>query len=382
MNRYNQTEYHRKWLHQLHEEFRTLCSWYALNLATPAFEITDSKTTLGAWRPEPRIIAISANLIEKHSWDVVINVLKHEMAHQYVHEIMGRQREIPHGLAFQEACERLGVPELFRSATGDTPQVLIDGRGRQQDAEYDRKINKVRKMFSLAASSNIHEAAAAMRKANSFICRYNLQRLDRQSRLSDYDYYVINTRKQRKNIVERKIAGLLMDYFYVDIVYSELYDPQKCISHKTIELLGTRENVAFARHVYDFLSRRLSILWDNYRKKKAVPGRLKRSYMLGILQGFREKLADNEKKQARPANFAPVTENPSTISALVVAKDSGLTGFVGSRFPRLRKVRYQSSGLFCGSTYRQGKKEGKKITVHKVVQEQQGNLGKLIHARQ
>jgi hypothetical protein len=90
----------------------------------------------------------------------------------------------------------------------------------------------------------------------------------------------------------------------------------------------------------------------------------------------------HEEKQIRPANFAPVAEISTTISALVVAKDSGLAEFVGSRFPRLRKVRYQSSGLFCGSTYRQGKKEGKKITVHKVVQEQQGNLGKLINARQ
>jgi len=378
MNRYNQTDYHRKWLHQLCAEFKLLCSWHNLILTTPAFEITDRKTVLGAWMPGSRTIAISARLVEKHSWDSVINILKHEMAHQYVHEIMRRQREIPHGPAFQEACDLLGVPQPFRTATGDTPKVFISGRRGHQDAEYDSKINKVRKMLSLAASANINEAAAAMRKANSFICKYNLQRLDRQGRLADYDYHIINTHKRRKNFMERKIAGLLMDFFYVDIVYSELFDAEKCQLHKTIELLGTRENVAFAGHVFDFLFNRIQSLWETYRKNSRVAGRLKRSYTLGLLQGLREKLEQNEKQQPLPSNLTLAEESKTSISGLVVAKDTGLAEFVGNRFPRLRKVSYRSSGTFCGSIYRQGKKEGKKITIHKVMQHQDGNLGKLI----
>lgn len=380
MDRYSKIEYQRKWLHQLHVEFRLLCSWHNLSLATPAFEITDSKRVLGGWIPDSRTIAIAARLIQEHAWDSVINILKHEMAHQYVHEIMGRQREIPHGPAFQEACDRLGVIQPFRSATGDTPKVFTEGMGHHQDAEYDSKINKVRKMLSLAASSNIHEATAAMRKANSFIYRYNLQRLDRQSSLSEYDYYIINTHKKRKNVMERKIAGLLRDFFYVDIVYSELFDAEKCELHKSIELLGTRENVAFARHVYDFLASRIEFLWKGYRKKSKVIGRLKRSYTLGLLQGLREKLEQNDRQQSLPAGFFEDREGDTTISSLVVAKDNCLTEFVGNRFPRLRKVTYRSAGIFCGSTYSQGKKEGKKITIHKVMNQQDGNQGKLISA--
>jgi len=380
MNRYSQTDYQRKWLHQLCAEFKLLCSWHNLTLAAPAFEITDSKTVLGAWMSGSRTIAISARLIEKHSWDSVITILKHEMAHQYVHEVMGRQREMPHGPAFQEACDLLGVPQPFRTATGDTPKVFISVRRPHHDVEYDSKINKVRKMFSLASSANINEAAAAMRMANSFICKYNLQRLDRQGRLTEYAYQIINTHKKRKNFIERKIAGLLMDFFYVDIVYSELFDAEKCQLHKTIELLGTRENVAFAGHVYEFLFSRIQFLWKTYRKKSRVAGRLKRSYTLGLLQGLREKLEQNEKQQPLPSNLTLDRESKTTISGLVVAKDTGLAEFVGNRFPRLRKVSYRSSGVFCGSTYRQGKKEGREITIHKVVQEQQGNLGRLIRA--
>jgi predicted SprT family Zn-dependent metalloprotease len=377
MNRFNQQEYHRKWLHQLHAEFMLLCNCYKLTLSTPAFEITGSKTVLGSWTPGSRTISVSSRLIKNYSWDAVINILKHEIAHQYVDEVMGRQRELPHGPAFQEACGLIGLPAPFRSATGDTPKVFIGNMEHDRDVAYDSRINKVKKMFGLASSSNIHEAAAAMRKANSFIYKYNLQRLDQKHGVGDYDYYIINTRKQRKNIMERKIAGLLMDYFYVDIVYSELYDPEKCETHKTIELLGTRENVAFARHVYDFLDRRIRFLWQEYRKKANAAGRLKRSYMLGLLQGFREKLAQNDMQQALPATLSRHSKS-ETISALVVAKDTGLAEFVTNRFPRLRKASYLSSGIFCGSAYKQGKKEGRNITIHKVMEHKAGNLGKLI----
>jgi len=380
MNHYSQTEYRRKWLHQLHAEFKLLCSWHNLSLATPAFEITDSKSALGGWMGDSRTIAIGARLIQEYSWESVINILKHEMAHQYVHEIMGRQRELPHGPAFQEACDRLGVMQPFRSATGDTPKVFTEEKCHHQDVAYDRRINKVRKILSLASSANIHEAAAAIRKANSFIYRYNLQRLDRQSRLSEYDYFVVNTHKKRKNIMERRIAGLLRDFFYVDIVYSELFDAEKCELHKTIELLGTKENVAFARHVYGFLSGRIEFLWESYRNKSKVAGRLKRSFTLGLLQGLREKLEQNDRQQSLPADFSQDRESETTISGLVVAKDTGLAEFVGNRFPRLHKVTYRSTGIFCGSTYSQGKKEGKKIIIHKVVNHKDGNLGKLLSA--
>jgi predicted SprT family Zn-dependent metalloprotease len=378
MNQYSKTEYQRKWLHQLNEEFRLISYWHNVTLATPALEITESSKVLGAWIPCSRTIAISAKLIQNFSWDGVVNVMKHEMAHLYVQEVMGRAKEMPHGPAFQEACNRLGVPQPFRSATGDTPKVFVADRQHCGDVAYERKIRKVRKMLSLASSSNIHEAESAMRQANNFIRKYNLERLNRIKEQSDYDYQIINTMKKRKNILERKVAALLMDYFYVDVVYSELFDPEKCESYKTIELLGTRENVVFAKHVYNFLSRRICFLWDEYRKKMGVTGRLKRSYTLGLLQGLREKLAQNEKKQTLPENFFPVGKNAKTISALVVAKDSGLAEFAGNHFPRLRKVSYRTSGIFCGSTYKLGKKEGKKITIHKVVQHKEGNLGKLI----
>jgi predicted SprT family Zn-dependent metalloprotease len=377
MDNSNKLEYRRKWLYQLQSEFRQVCSLYRVPLAAPAFRISDSPATLGSWHPETRTISISCALINEYSWDAVINVLKHEMAHQYVHEYMGRGMDQPHGQSFVEACEKLGVVFPFNKATGDTPKFFVADRQDGRDSEYDRKVNKVRKMLSLAGSCNKHEAAAAMSMANGFICKYNLERLD-SIEPSRYSYEIINIKKKRLHIIERRIASLLMDYFYVDIVYSELFDPESIESFKTIELIGTVENVAFARHAYDFLSHRVEFLWQDFRKTAKTPGKLRKTYILGLLQGVREKLKKEEKKHVFRSDISAGMGRHKTISGLVVARDPGLAEFTALRFPKLRKVQYRSPGICCPNTYTAGKKEGKKITIHKTVKHEEGNRGKLL----
>jgi hypothetical protein len=96
------------------------------------------------------------------------------------------------------------------------------------------------------------------------------------------------------------------------------------------------------------------------------------------LQGFREKLAKDEKKEPMPVTVASDLSRHRTVSALVVAKDRGLSDFTSQRFPRLRKVQYRSSGIYCADTYTAGKVEGKKITIHKTVKHEAGNLGRLL----
>jgi hypothetical protein len=377
INKFSELEYRRRWLYQLQSEFKLICDWYKISLAVPAFRLTESRRTLGSWNPGTRTISISSVLVHEYSWDAVINVLKHEMAHQYVHEFLGRGMEQSHGPAFLESCEKLGVLYPFSSATGDTPKIFTAANQHGSDGEYNNKVNKVRKMLSLAGSANKHEAAAAMSKANGFIRKYNLERLEKVES-SQYNYEIKNTDKKRLNIIARRIASLLMDYFYVDIIYSELFDAEKAEFHKTIELLGTIENVSFAGHVYDFLTQRVEFLWKNYQNTSRCPGKLRKTYILGLLQGFRERLEKEEKKQSLPVKVSVDNGQYKTISSLVVAKDPGLSGFIAKRFPRLRKVRYGAPGIYCSNTYSAGKSEGKKITVHKVVKREDGNLGRLL----
>jgi hypothetical protein len=299
-------------------------------------------------------------LINEYSWDSVVNILKHEMAHQFVYEYLGNKMDLPHGPSFSDACEKLGLTYPFNTAAGDTPKVFTDMNKHDTDPDYNSKLNKVRKMLSLAGSGNKHEAAAAMSKANVFIRKYNLERLEK-AEPATYCYEVKNTGRKRLSIIHRKVANLLMDYFFVDVVYSEEFDPKTAEDfHKTIELLGTRENVSFASHVYDFLMQRVEFLWHKYQKQMSCPGKLRRTFILGLLQGFREKLAREEKKQSSLEEKYDNSNSFNTLSGLVVAEDPGLSMFIAKRFPRLRKVQYGAPGIHCPSTLRLARQRAKR----------------------
>ena len=150
------------WRRQLAQEYRQLCWLYRVRLRLPLFEIREGQSRAGSWSPGLDTLSLASWLIRDHSWDVVLEVLKHEMSHQYVQQVMGRGEELPHGPAFQEACDRLGVHPEFRAAQGAIPR-LLSKEGQKPGA----MLSRVEKLFALAQSANVHEAALAMEKANA-----------------------------------------------------------------------------------------------------------------------------------------------------------------------------------------------------------------------
>lgn len=366
-------QYLHLWAHQLQKEFEDICWRHQISLATPIIDIFDSTHHLGEWHATHQTIRLSRKLILHHPWTVTINVLKHEMAHQlcstYGHSEAG------HGPLFQEACRRLGVPEAFRTARGDSPEVFDDLESDSQLVQEGRRFfSKVEKLLALARSENEHEAALAMQKANELIEKYNLQQMTAEHQRR-YAHAIINHHKKRVEGWQRSICGILKDFFYVKIVQAALYDPISDQEYKTIELFGLAENVAVAEYCYHFLERELAYLWGVNRGK--FSGRTmteKKSYYLGVLHGFYKKLNEQQKS-------APVANDhhsaPATSSTLIVAADQGLGNFVGQRFPRLRKVQRPGAQI-NRSTYDHGATDGKNIVLRKGVGSQDGNQGRLL----
>lgn len=358
----------RQWASQLRREHANICFQYRIALRSPAFEIADSRKTLGVWVSKTRTIRIAAGLIEDYAWDIVVNVLKHEMAHQYVDEYLGRGSEKAHGPFFKTACEKLGVPPEFRSAGGDI-RAMIGNFTRPETGNRATGMRaRVEKLLSLAQSTNEHEALAAMRKANTLIRKHNLDLRD-SGQQSRYGYHIINHRVKRLDLVKKTIAAILLDHFFVDVVYAGLYDAEDHETYKTIELLGTRENLVLARYVYDFLLRKTEHLWQRHQKSAGLSQRQRRSYVLGVLKGFRERLARDEKEMRR--------ENNLPAGALALAADTGLTEFIDLRFPRLRKTRGKGTSIYA-TAYAAGKKEGGKLVIHKGIEISEGYLGRLL----
>ena len=78
----------RAWVSELYFEHETICWQYRVDLPKPFIEITNSKSEWGAWSAGSRALRISGVLILEYSWEITLNVFKHEMAHQIVSEVL------------------------------------------------------------------------------------------------------------------------------------------------------------------------------------------------------------------------------------------------------------------------------------------------------
>jgi hypothetical protein len=367
------------WARQLHAEFQDICWQYSIKLLPPVFEISQARKQVGVWQAESRTIKISSFLIRNYSWAVTINVLKHEIAHQICSELF-KSPEVAHGDDFKRACALLGLPEEYWRAGGDLPENIdLADNGLKPTSKGRRFIDRVEKLLALAESANENESALAMQKANELIEKYHILQLDTEQEVR-YTYAIINKKKRRLEPYQRQICRILQDFFYVSIVNSYLYDPHSNQTHKTIELLGSQENVSIAEYGYYFLENQLSALWSQnksrYRGKTITE---KNSYYLGLLNGFYNKLQaqKGEAKRAKQVKASVVRAEQNTAFSLIVGEDKRLAEYVGRRFPRLRKRARRGAKIYK-STYEEGFEVGQKITLHKGVTKQEGNRGKRI----
>ena len=355
----------RLWLAQLLAEYRSICRMHRVALVPPVFEITEGRSRAGSWSPGFATLGIGSWLIAEHGWDVVLEVLRHEICHQYVEQVMGRGQEPPHGPAFQEACDRFAVHPAFRTAQGVIPRFLPAREGGEKAGILAR----VEKLFALAGSGNEHEASLAMQKANALLRRHNLERLERKG-VAAYDYLVLTGTGARLAAHQRSIAAILRDFFHVQVIISRQFDARTGENPRVMELMGVRDNLAVAEYVHHFLMGRLPLLWQEHRKRTRAGGREKNSYWLGVLNGFRLKLADQEKAEAE-------RERKECGADLIRTDDPGLVRYCRSRHPWLRTVRRSGPRLRADS-FQAGQEEGKRLVLHKGVAAHDGNRGGLL----
>ena len=370
----NISTYYRLWSRQLLREFHAICYQYSLVLDPPVFAISASRKHLGSWRSGIREIRMSSRLILDHPWDVTLQVLKHEMAHQICSEIF-HDDSGGHGENFLKACERLGLPERFRRSQGDlSPAVEEDKNDNRGDPVSRNIIEKIRKLLALAESSNEHESALAMEMAGRLLRRYNVREHDQQN---NYVYSIINRKRKRIEGYQRRIILILTKYFYVDALSSSLYDPLSNETHKTFEIFGKKENVEIAEYCYHFLEKKLSSLWQqncaSFNGNKRIA---KKSYYLGLLQGFRDKLSAQENSGSYPP-LNPFPSEPSTSSEMMVVADAALKQFVHARYPRISN-RSMGNARIYRETYDQGVTIGRTLVIHKGITGTADNDGKLL----
>jgi hypothetical protein len=361
-------EYLNIWARQLVAEHASICWQYGLKLSRPMIEVVEMPNCWGRWLEHPTTISMATALILSKPWDIVINVLKHEMAHQLVSEVLGGKPG--HGKDFGKACQILGVMPPFSRASGDLPESL-DSAYETMETETGRLLEKIRKLLALGGSANEHESLLAIRKARTLMERH---RLDERSVMQEQGCtgVLINLKRKRLESYHRAICSILQEYFQVKIIIVPLYDAGELTTYRNIDIIGRAESVKVAEYVFHFLLDRLSILWQTKKRSDhSLRASGKNSYWLGVLNGFQEALRKEPLQDSTPVE-PPCQTGISTVLP-VPDNDQLLRSFIKARHPKLnggrnRKIRIDST------SFESGMKDGRLLKLHRGI-----NTGEGVH---
>jgi hypothetical protein len=343
---------HDAWLLELRMEWRSANDVHLDGaLQPPALTIaTDASIQLGLWERAPRLIRISEAHIWRDPWHTVVDTLRHEMAHQYVDEVLHARDQTAHGPAFAATCRRLHVSPR---ATGNRPT------GARCVA--DKVLQKVRKLLALAGSSNVHEAERAMAAANRLLLEYNLE-LTGSATLPEYGHRIIGRSAAALPVEWKLVAALLTEFFFVECIWVTVYNAHRLRHERQLELVGSDANLDLAHYVHDYLHTACERLWHGARAELASGSRYQRSeYLAGVLTGFRDKLRAERSAAAS--------------HGLVWRGDPGVERHLRARHPHVRSL--YGGGVRRGEAHAAGVEAGRELTIHRGLHET-GARGRLL----
>jgi hypothetical protein len=336
---------------------RLIYEWKSINytyfdeaLRLPVLHLSDTRTRLGQWHGELRSLEISRSLVLERPWPEVIEVLKHEVAHQYVDERLSIDDEPPHGPTFQRICERLGI-DGRATAAPDAP-----ARNEDADDPAAKTVARIRKLLALAQSPNQNEAETAATAARRLMLKFNIE-VD-QTRTSEhassrrYGYRHLGRGSGRILEHERRLAKILINYFFVEGIWLPIYRPLDGKRGTVFEICGLEANLLMAEHVHEFLTATAERLWSEYRRtSKRTSNQDRQAFLAGVMRGFEGKLA------AQSAEFQE--------QGLVWVPAPDLHQYFRKRYPKTTTVR--RGGASRNEAYAEGNRAGKSIVLSQPV---------------
>ena len=329
---------------ELANTWRQLNSSHFRNeLTPPVFLLVDGPSLLGRWDRNCRTIELSRTFVAVRPWGSVVEVMKHEMAHQFVHEVLGIVDETPHGPAFQQVCERLAID----SAASGVPNEV------EPDPERDRTRQRVADLLALARSSNRYESENAASLAQKLMLKHNIAMAERPERRR-YGYRQLGEPKGRLQEHEHILASIMGQHFFVEAIWVSAYRPEDGKRGSVLELCGSPENLDIAGYVHAFMRDTSERLWTEHASTlRERSNRERRTYLAGVMEGFRERLAAEKRKSAE--------------LGLVWVGDADLRHFYKQRHPHVRSV--QLNRKEPSEARAQGREAGRNIVLSRGVKQ-------------
>ncbi len=319
---------------------RFLYKKYTYPLSIVVFE---RKNLLGYFDPDSYQIGIHKSLMYTAKQSVLRDLIRHELAHYFCYIDYGLT-EHAHGEEFKAVCDRFNFPPQVKVATVDlgTTNEQIQG-----DLKSEKIIERIKKLLSLAASSNTHEAELATLKANQLLLKHNLSYLD-----SSEGEEIVIKKVFEQNRRDGKMSCLyqILGTFMVRPVFN--YGKGKVY----IEVAGEKHNVSMAQYICDFLSHELDRLWE--AAKGANPQlrgiKHKNSFFSGLGEGYKSKIKSS------------INQFSNEEQKALVVIEKKLDERVNQIYRRLSQT--SSASNTHSASHHLGKEAGRKLVIHRGVE--------------
>lgn len=332
-------------------------AWLRLNrsvfngaLLQPVLQLHDSRQKLGFWHSPSRTLSLSRAWVQTSPWGQVIEVIKHEMAHQFVSEILKESQESPHGPAFRSVCARFHIDDRAMGLPKDPNQ------------PEPKAISRIRKLLALAQSPNENEARVALNQARRLMTAHEKE-WSQRDRPVVFQFHQIGLQKGRFDPWEKSLAGLLAEHFFVHAIWVPVYDAFRGRTVRTLEINGRPEAVQVAEYTHIYLVHIAESLWKTHQRTHQIStNKERRTFLLGVMMGFAQSL---DKEQVRCEQ-----------EGLVAAKDRELNRWFRVRYPHIRTRR--GSSIRGSETLKAGQSVGRAIQLRDAIEKRRGLLRRLL----
>lgn len=339
----------------------------------PIFELTVNTRNWGTWNPGKRVLAVQARLaVLWYNSYTFRDTVRHEIAHQYVSEVVKNTHETYHGPTWKSAAKMFGADP--KASAIDT----LDQECADPSSADTRVIHKIQKLLALSSSCEENEAHLAALRAQELMQKHQI------STVSEASGGVWNFRMLGEPMKQRPrwmgiLAKILHTHYNVKLIWiphtsyhmpEHLRQKVKKGGNKSfaLEVTGTAANVEIAEHVYNFL-----LAEGERRVRGRGMSRTERlDFLIGMYQGFLNKLDDQAKrfrleKARRIRESQEVREKEEHTGALVKHQDEELQRFYERRHPRIRSTYASERKTYHGAARNAGLKAGRNLSINPAV---------------
>lgn len=242
--------------------------WDSSGLQAPVLKLADVTSYYGQWSTTSREMCFSHDLVVKRAWNEVLEVLKHEMAHQYVHEVLGIHYETAHGPTFQMVCKQYKIDPTARGE--------IDS---SQTTTTNHIVERIQHLLKLAdnAGTTDAEREAAATAAHNMMLKYNIE-LVAKNEERWYTVRYLGETTGRIQAYMQEVAALLVKYYFVEVIWMYSFDPRTKKKGHELEVCGRIENVDVAEYLYEYLCRSAVESWEKKMKDPAFKLKLHQDF--------------------------------------------------------------------------------------------------------